>query len=99
MTQTTKDSLMCQIAECLRPATEIRKIVVFGSFVSSDAPNDMDVAIFVDCDMDYLPLALKYRRMTDSVADEIPLDIIPVRPGATGMFVDEIAKGEVIYER
>ena len=99
MTQTTKDSLKHQIVDCLRPATEIQKIVVFGSFNSSDSPNDMDVAIFVDCDTGYLPLALKFRKMTRSIGREIALDIIPIRSGATGMFADEIARGEVIYER
>ncbi len=55
--------------------------------------------IFQDSTESYLPLALKYRRMARRVSERIPLDIIPLRAGAAGPFMDEIDKGEVIYER
>lgn len=95
----TKFDLMREIAQCLGQATEVRRIVVFGSFLRSESPNDMDVAVFQDTEEPYLPLALKYRRMAKAVSDSIPLDIVPVRPGASGPMMDEIGKGEVIYER
>jgi len=94
-----KCDLMDEVARCLGQAPEIRRIVIFGSFLHSDSPNDMDVAVFQDTDDPYLPLALKYRRMAQPVANTIPLDIVPVRPGASGPMMDEIGKGEVIYER
>lgn len=94
-----KNDLMREVARCLGQASEIRKIVVFGSFLHSESPNDMDVAIFQDTDEPYLPLALKYRRMAQPVSNSIPLDIVPVRPGASGPMMEEIGKGEVIYER
>jgi len=99
MTAELKNELKCEIASRLAEAQEVRKIVVFGSFLASDTPDDMDIAVFQDSAEAYLPLALKYRRMAKPVAERIPLDIIPLRPGATGSFVDEINKGEVIYER
>ncbi|HNR29369.1 MAG TPA: nucleotidyltransferase domain-containing protein [Candidatus Hydrogenedentes bacterium] len=99
MTRCDKSELKQRVADCLSGAPEIRKIVVFGSFLTADSPNDMDVAVFLDRNGEYLPLALKYRRMTRPVAELIPLDIIPVRPDATGATLEEISEGEVIYER
>ena len=99
MDATTKDNLKRELAECLAKAPEIRKVVVFGSFLRSESPNDMDVAIFQETGEPYLPLALKYRRMARSVSARMPLDIIPLRPDASGLMMDEIGKGEVIYER
>ena len=94
-----KNELKRAVARELGQAPEVRKIVVFGSFLESDVPNDMDLAVFQDSAENYLPLALKYRRMTRGVSTRIPMDIIPLRPGASGTFLDEIEKGEVIYER
>jgi len=94
-----KNELKRDLARRLAQAQEIRKVVVFGSFLYNDAPDDMDVAVFQDSSEDYLSLALKYRRLATPVAAHIPLDIIPLRPGASGCFVDEINRGEVIYER
>ena len=89
-----------ELAACLANETEISRIVVFGSFNESDSPADMDVAIFQTSDLPYLPLALKYRRQTRSISRRIPLDIVPVRPNAADSpFLDEINKGETIYER
>ncbi|MBI2423318.1 MAG: nucleotidyltransferase domain-containing protein [Candidatus Hydrogenedentes bacterium] len=99
MTNDTKSALKRRLAACLAPAVEVRKVVVFGSFLSAEKPNDMDVAVFLDRAGEYLPLALKYREMTQELAKSIPLDIIPVRPDASGTFLEEINRGEVIYER
>ncbi len=35
---------------------EVRKVVIFGSFLTRATPNDLDVAIFQDSDETYLPL-------------------------------------------
>jgi predicted nucleotidyltransferase len=99
MTIEEKTEIKRLLAECLAEAEEVRKIVVFGSFVNSEAPNDLDVAVFLDQDGDYLPLAMKYRRLARPVSATIPIDIIPVRPDASGDILQEIARGEVIYER
>jgi uncharacterized protein len=95
-----KEQIMRDVAACLALEKEVRKVVVFGSFLTSMTPNDMDVAIFQDSDEPYLPLAMKYRRLLRRIADQIPLDVIPVRPTAAGgQFLAEIQKGEVVYER
>jgi hypothetical protein len=89
-----------ELDACLANDTEISRIVVFGSFNNSESPADMDVAIFQTSDLPYIPLAMKYRRQARSISKRIPLDIIPVRPNATDSpFLDEINKGETIYER
>ena len=95
-----KESIKAQIRNTLCNEKEIEKIVLFGSFLSSDTPNDIDVAVFQDSDETYLSLALKYRRLVREIAKKIlPIDIIPLKAAAKGSFMDEIEAGEVIYER
>ena len=95
-----KDEIKREVADRLRHEPEVRKVMIFGSFLHKPDPDDLDVAIFQDSDETYLPLALKYRRLLRPVAKRIPLDVIPVRPkGAHGPFLQEIEHGEVIYER
>ena len=95
-----KEKIKKDIAICLSRAQEVHKVVIFGSFLTSATPDDLDVAIFQDSDESYLPLAMKYRRLLRPIADQIPIDVIPVRPrGAHGQFLEEIQKGEIVYER
>jgi uncharacterized protein len=99
-TERQKDLLKRQLISCLEGEKEVRKIVVFGSFLKSSDPHDLDVAVFQDSSEKYLPLAMKYRKKTRTIARVIPLDIIPLRADARGeVFMDEIIQGEIIYER
>ncbi len=98
LTRAEKENLKRQLADSLRHEPEITKIVVYGSFLAVEDPHDLDVAVFQNSRQVYLPLAMKYRRKTRSIARLIPLDIIPLRPGATGVMLDAIALGEVVYE-
>lgn len=98
--QQQKDSLKRQLVSCLEGEKEVRKIVIFGSFVKSSDPHDLDVAVFQDSNEKYLPLAMKYRKKTRAIARIIPLDIIPLKADGSGeTFMHEIAQGEIIYER
>ncbi|MCL5281332.1 MAG: nucleotidyltransferase domain-containing protein [Planctomycetes bacterium] len=95
-----KEKIKSDLAARLSREREVCKVIVFGSFLTSGAPNDLDVAIFQNSDEPYLALAMKYRRLLRPIADQIPIDVIPVRPNAAGsQFLTEICKGEVIYER
>ncbi len=95
-----KRALMDELVASLAEEREVCRIVIFGSFLHSDAPHDLDVAVFQDSEEAYLPLALKYRRKTRRIARTIPLDILPLKAGAKdGSFLEEIERGEVIYER
>ena len=101
MLLTLQDKLQIKqdVVVALRDEREIRKIVIFGSFTTSNHPNDIDIAIFQDSNQTYLPLAMKYRRLLRSVAPDIPVDVVPVRPHPVPCaFLDEILKGETIYE-
>jgi predicted nucleotidyltransferase len=99
-TEQQKQSLKRRLVNSLRTEREVCRIVIFGSFVNSNDPHDLDVAIFQDSDEKYLPLAMKYRRKTRDIARMIPMDILPLRAGIQGdTFLDEIDRGEVIYER
>jgi len=95
-----KEEVKREVAACLHQEKEVRKVVIFGSFLTSATPNDLDVAIFQDSHETYLPLAMKYRQPLRPIAGQIPIDVIPVRAsGASGPFLAEIEKGEVVYER
>ena len=83
----------------LMPFLEIDKIILFGSFVKSSAPNDIDIAIFQNSDDNYLTLSMKYRKALRDVSKKIPLDIIPIKSGSKGVFLEEIERGKVIYEK
>jgi uncharacterized protein len=95
-----KQNIKRELADCLKTEREIKRIIIFGSFLNSSDPNDIDVAVFQDSNDQYLPLAMKYRKKTRSIACIIPMDIIPLKEGANGHFlVNEIEQGETIYER
>ncbi|HUS71728.1 MAG TPA: hypothetical protein VMY06_01580 [Sedimentisphaerales bacterium] len=99
-TQQQKESLKRQLVSCLEGEKEVSKIVIFGSFVKSSDPHDLDVAVFQDSNEKYLPLAMKCRKKTRAIARIIPLDIIPLKADGNGeTFMHEIAQGEIIYER
>jgi predicted nucleotidyltransferase len=95
-----KEVLKKEVASCLSSAKEIRKIIIFGSFLKSPAPHDMDIAVFQDSREIYLPLAMKYRKMLNPVSKKIAIDVLPIRPDPKPtLFLKEIENGEVIYER
>ena len=95
-----KETLKRELVSCLERDLEIRRIVIFGSFLTSMSPTDMDVAVFQDSDESYIALAMKYRRQTRPVSRRISLDIIPLRNGiANDPFLMEIEAGETIYAR
>ncbi len=100
LSRADKQSIQAELVNCLRDQSEVRKVIVFGSFINREDPDDLDVAVFQDSGESYLPLAMKYRRLTRSIANRVPMDVIPVRFGAPGgQFLREIEKGVVIYER
>ena len=95
-----KEQIKQELKDSLKQEQEINKIIVFGSFLSDTDINDIDVAIFQNSKESYLPLALKYRRLTRTVSKRIPIDIIPVaNNNSDSIFLREIESGELIYER
>lgn len=100
LTKSNKHTIKQEILERLKPEKEVNKIVVFGSFLESENPNDIDVAVFQDSDESYLALAMKYRRLTRDIARRIPVDIVPIKANASSSsFLSIIESGELIYER
>jgi len=89
LTAEERDALKQQVVACLRNEPEVRRIVLFGSFVASASPQDVDVAVFQESEEGYLSLALKYRRLLRPVANRIPVDVIrcvprtPLAPSCT----------------
>lgn len=95
-----KDKIKKSIVSCLKDEPEIQKVIVFGSFLWADSPNDIDVAILQNSSEPYLPLAMKYRKKIRIISKELSVDIIPLRSGAFhGVIGDSISRGEVIFEK
>ncbi|NLD38408.1 MAG: nucleotidyltransferase domain-containing protein [Desulfatiglans sp.] len=95
-----KERLKKEIVEQLIDFPEIRKVVIFGSFLLSDEPNDLDIAVFQDSDENYYPLAMKHRKKLRVIANKIPIDVVPIRKNPeNASFLKEIENGEVLYER
>jgi predicted nucleotidyltransferase len=95
-----KQKLKSQLVSCLKKDRDIRKIVIFGSFITSDKPRDMDVAVFQESREGYLKLSMKYRKLTRPVSNKISIDIFPIRADAgDASILTEIDNGEVVYER
>ncbi len=100
LTQLDKLNIKRALVDSLCREPEISKIVVFGSFLDTADPHDLDVAIFQNSSQSYLPLALRYRKMTREIARRIPLDIVPIKAGAKdSVMMVSIDRGEVIFER
>jgi predicted nucleotidyltransferase len=95
-----KNVLIREIIKCLKPEKEIERIIIFGSYLNSKNPNDIDIAIFQNSNEKYLSLAMKYRKLTRDIAQQIPVDIIPIKSNAPeNSFMSEINAGELIYEK
>jgi len=73
-----KENIKKRIVEKLRLQEEIRKIVIFGSFLSDKNPSDIDVAVFQNSKEDYLQLSVRYRKAVREISKKIPIDIIPI---------------------
>ena len=101
MTHTDKEKLKQELVAALSADEKVEKIVIFGSFARSATPHDMDVAVFCDSNDDYLTLALALRRKLRSLSRIIPIDLLPIAMpyDPASIFLQEINKGEVVYEK
>ncbi|MBU0711444.1 nucleotidyltransferase domain-containing protein [bacterium] len=100
LTKNIKNEIKHDLRESLKQEKEIDKIVIFGSFLTTNEVNDIDVAIFQNSDQSYLTLALKYRKLTRSISKRVPLDILPIMSNKrNSVFLQAIETGELIYEK
>ncbi|ABQ24797.1 nucleotidyltransferase domain-containing protein [Geotalea uraniireducens] len=101
MIHADKEKLKRELVAALAVDENVEKIVIFGSFTRSATPHDMDVAVFCDSKDDYLTLALALRRKLRSLSNVIPIDLLPVTVpyDPASVFLQEINKGEVVYEK
>lgn len=99
LTDKKKLSFIETIKTNLSQFSEVKQIVLFGSFVNSKTPNDIDIAIVQNSDKDFLTLSLRYRKVLRELSKIIPLDIVPIKQNVKGSFLQEISKGLIVYER
>jgi uncharacterized protein len=99
LTDNNKQNFIKTIKEKLSQFSEINKVILFGSFIKSNNPNDIDIAIIQNSNDNFLTLSLKYRKVLRDLSKIIPLDIVPIKYNSNGVFLDEINKGQIVYER
>jgi len=99
LTDTNKLNFISTIKDKLSQFKEVHKVILFGSFVKSNNPNDIDIAIIQNSNDNFLTLSLKYRKVLRDLSKTIPLDIVPIKANTNGAFLEEINKGQVVYER
>lgn len=101
MSHIDKQNIRQQLQTAFVDDGKVEKIVVFGSFVTSEFPQDIDLAVFCNSNDDYLTLALALRKKLRGISSIIPIDLVPIAmpydPSAA--FMQEINKGEVVYEK
>lgn len=85
LTEMNKTNFINTINEKLSQFKEVNKIILFGSFQKSDD--------------NFLTLSLKYRKVLRGLSRIILLDIVPIKQNSKGVFLEEINKGQVVYER
>lgn len=99
LTNEDKEQFKKQLVSCLSREREVKKIVVFGSFISSNNPNDIDIAVFQDSFEEYIPLAMKYRKKIREISRQIPIDNFPINMEVkNNYFLPAISNGEILYE-
>ena len=99
LTETKKLDFIATIKDKLSQFSEINKVILFGSFIKTNNPNDIDIAIVQNSNDNFLTLSLKYRKVLRELSKNIPLDIVPIKTNAKGVFLEEIKKGQIVYER
>jgi uncharacterized protein len=97
--QLSKYQIKQAIVEAIKGDAAIHKIIIFGSFLKSDTPNDIDVAVVGEFKQGYLDAAIQLRQHVRQIAKILPVDIVPIQENAPpNSFVQDIFDGEVIYE-
>lgn len=101
MAHIDKKQVRDDLVIALKADDTVEKVIIFGSFVHASNPHDLDLAVFCNSSDDYLTLALALRKKLRGISSIIPIDLIPVSipydPSAA--FMQEINKGEVVYEK
>ncbi|MCD4812887.1 nucleotidyltransferase domain-containing protein [bacterium] len=100
MTAQEKLNIKNELIDCLKYENEIQKIIIFGSFMHAEEPNDLDIAILQSSNEKYLSLAMKYRKKIRAISKRIPVDVIPFNSfQGSNSFFSQISSGEIIYEK
>lgn len=95
--------------------TNVRKVVLFGSFVYGNPGPDSDIDLLVVTDDPYIPesfrekmkLKVNISRLLEQVRNEVPVDLIVHTDPMHQRFIEMdssfkreiMSKGKVIYER
>lgn len=95
-----KQRLKDQINASLTSDTNVTKIIIFGSFLESAAPESINVAVYQDSTEGYFQLAMKYRKKVKALTNKIKINIYPIRNSIEETTIlSEMEMMEVIFQR
>ncbi len=95
-----KQELKDQIAASLSTNMNVTKIVIFGSFLESAAPESINIAVFQESTEGYFQLTMKYRKKLKVLIRKIQINVFPIRNDIEEKTVlSEMEAMEVIFER
>lgn len=98
ITNEEKNKITDMIAEKIS-GPEVKKLILFGSFVESANPNEINLAIISEENLDYISKVAKYRKKIKDLSKKIPVQIFPLLSSEKIYLHDKIKHGVTLYSK
>ncbi len=95
-----KDRLLRGVKDCPY-INEIKRLAIFGSYVSGEARENSDVDVLIDFTEDAHVGFFKYVRIRRALSEMLGLEVDMVTPQALSKYIKDaiLQQAETIYER
>jgi len=95
-----KDKLLKAVKNC-DYFSDIKRLAIFGSYVTGDAKESSDVDVLIDFTEDAHVGFFKYVRIRRSLSEMLGLEVDMVTPQALSKYIKQqvLQQAETIYER
>ncbi len=95
-----KDRLLKAVKDCAY-VSDIRRLAIFGSYVSGEAKESSDVDVLIDFAENAHVGFFKYVRIRRALSEMLGLEVDLVTPQALSKYIKEavLQQAETVYER
>ena len=95
-----KDKLLRAVKDCAY-VSDIKRLAIFGSYVSGEAKESSDVDVLIDFTEDAHVGFFKYVRIRRALSEMLGLEVDMVTPQALSKYIKEdiLQQAETVYER
>lgn len=95
-----KDKLLKAVENCAY-VSDIKRLAIFGSYVTGEAKETSDVDVLIDFTEDAHVGFFKYVRIRRAFSEMLGLDVDMVTPQALSKYIKEavLQQAETVYER